>query len=135
MQKTKNIHGGLCLALSAILLVPPTAMAATPTSAAQVVTAAELYRAMSTRVDQDAAARVSVQQFLGRSEVRRVAARSGMDLKQALAAVSVLSGADLQTVANQARRVDAMLAGGGSAVVTSSTLIIALLVLLLLVAR
>jgi hypothetical protein len=90
---------------------------------------------MSTRAGEDATAQASVQQLLGRSEVRRMAARTGLDLKQAQAAVSVLSGAELQAVADQAQRVDEMLAGGGSTVVTSSTLIIALLVLLLLVAR
>lgn len=137
MQKTKSVHGGICLALAAFFLVPhgSTAVAATRTSAENVVTAAELYDAMSTRAGEDAAARASVQQLLGRSEVRQVAARTGLDLKRAQAAVSVLSGEDLQTVADQARRVDKMLAGGSTTVITSSTVIIALLILLLLVGR
>lgn len=136
MQKTERTRRGLCLALVAIFLVPQgSVVAATRTTTATVVTGAELYDAMSARVGEDAAARVSIQQLLGRSEVRRVAARTGLDLKQAQAAVSMLSGAELQTVADQARRVDKMLAGGSSTVITSSTLIIALLIVLLLVGR
>ncbi len=139
MQKDKSVNRGICLALAVFFLVPHGAVAAAAARAndASVVTGPELYKAMAARTDEDAAARGAVLKVLGRSEVRRVAARAGLDLKQAQAAVSTLSGEELRTVADQARRVDGALAGGSSVVITSTMVIIGLLVLilLLLVAR
>jgi len=138
MQKAKRVSKGMCVALAAFFLVPygSAAVAATRTGAESIVTGTELYDAMSARAGEDAAARGSIQKLLGRSEVRRVAARAGLDLKRAQAAVSVLSGEELQVVADQAQRVDEALAGGSSVVITSTMLIIALLVLvIILVAR
>jgi hypothetical protein len=134
MQKAKRIKRGICLALLAFFLIlhGTVAVAATRTSPENVVTSSELYTAMSTRASEDAAARASVQKVLGRSEVRAVAARAGLDLDRALAGVSVLSGEELRTVANQALRVDEALAGGSSVVITSTALIIGLLVLIIL---
>jgi hypothetical protein len=137
MQKTTRANRGICLALAAFFLVPhgSGAAAVTRTSAENIVNSSELYGAMSARAGEDAAARESVQKLLGRSEVRRVAARTGLDLKRVQAALPLLSGEELLRVADQAQRVDETLAGGGSAVVSSSTLIIALLIVLLLVGR
>jgi hypothetical protein len=135
MQKTKRVKKAICVALAVFFLVPSgsAAVAAAGTSAKNVVTSSELYTAMSARTDGDAAARESVQKVLGRSEVRRVAARAGLDLARAQAAVSVLSGEELRMVADQARRVDEALAGGSSVVITSTMLIIGLLVVIILI--
>jgi hypothetical protein len=134
MQKTKKVYKGMCLALAAFFLVPygSFAEAATPTSDKSVVTSAELYNTMSARVSQDDDARKSVQKILDRSEVRLVAARTGLDLQRAQAAVSVLSGEELQAVTHQAQRVDEALSGGSSVVVTSTMVIIGLLVLIVI---
>mgnify|MGYP001595040912 CR=1 FL=1 len=138
MQNDKRVHKGVCLALAACILFSygSPALAATRKGAENIVTSDELYNAMSARAGKDAAVRASVQKILGRSEVQLVAARAGLDLKQAQAAVSVLSGDELRAVADQAQRVDEALAGGTNIVITSTMIIIALLVLIfLLVAR
>jgi len=71
---------------------------------------------------------------LGRSEVKGVAERAGIDLRRATGAVSTLQGEDLARVASQARQVETALAGGQSRIVVSTTLIIiALLVLILII--
>lgn len=137
MWKAKIVHRGMCLALAASFLAPYGSVAADVpcTSVRNVVTSSELYGAMSAQADEDAVARESVQKLLGRSEVRRVAARAGLDLEQAQAAISVLSGEELREVVDQARRVDEALAGGDQVVITSTTAIIILLVILILVTR
>ena len=107
-------------------------MAATRANAETVVTSSDLYDAMAARTREDVAARGAIQKFLGKAEVRRVAAGAGLDLKQVQSAVSVLSGAELQAVANQAQVVDDTLVGEGSIVITTTALIIGLLVLIII---
>jgi hypothetical protein len=61
--------------------------------------------------------------------------RMGVDLTRVKAAVSTLSGAELQEAAAQARLADQALAGGDEKIVIGSTvLIIVLLVVIILVA-
>ena len=123
----------LFVSVVAILL---TATAAGPRLQAQTHTAPQsaLDAAVQRHVDAAAADREAVLRVLGRSEVKAVAERAGIDLKRATGAVSTLQGDDLARVAAQARQVDDALAGGQSKVVISTTvIIIALLVLILII--
>jgi len=71
---------------------------------------------------------------LARPEVREAAAKVGLDLSRATAAVDTLEGADLARAADAARQVDQQLVGGASTItITTTTLIIILLLVILLV--
>lgn len=84
------------------------------------------------QVDTD---RQAIRLMLQREDVRRVAGAAGLDLERAGAAAALLSGAQLESMAAQARVINSDLAGGDSSVVISTTaIIIALLVLILIVA-
>ena len=78
--------------------------------------------------------RAAILRVLERSEVKTVAARTGIDLRTVAGAVATMDAKDLAAVAAQAQQVDRALAGGASTVVISTTaIIIGLLVLILLV--
>ena len=78
--------------------------------------------------------REAVLRVLNHAEVKAVAERAGIDLRQATSAVATLDGEQLAQVAAQAQQVEQALAGGQSRVVISTTLIIiALLVLILII--
>jgi hypothetical protein len=86
-------------------------------------------RTADTSADRDAVSRV-----LDRAEVKAVAGRMGVDLRQAKSAIATLDSAQLAQVSAQARQVDQALAGGASTVTISTTaIIIGLLVLILLI--
>jgi hypothetical protein len=124
----------LFVSLVAILLM---ATAAAPRLQAQTAHAAPqsaLDAAVQQHVDTTAADREAVLRVLGRSEVKGVAERAGINLGRASGAVSTLQGEDLARVAAQARQVETALAGGQSKVTISTTMIIiALLVLILII--
>ena len=126
------------LAVAAVLAVAVTASAQQPaptsTAPATVAPAATLDALVADQVRADDANRKIVQDVLGRSEVREVAAKAGLDLERARQAVATLSGAELQEVAAQAQRVENSLAGGASTlVISTTTIIIILLIVILLV--
>ena len=113
----------------AVLLVAPAAPAQT-----HVVGKADLARAVADRVSQDQADREAILSLLRRAEVRTIAARAGLSVERAAAAVSTLRGDDLRDLASQARQVQNDLAGGASSIVISTTtIIIALLIIILIV--
>ncbi len=107
-----------------------------PVAAAQdhVITTSELNKAVQQRVTSEQADRAAIASLLQRAEVREVAAKAGLSLDKAQAAVSTLQGADLQQAASQARQVQNDLAGGASTVVISTTTIILVLLIVLIVA-
>jgi hypothetical protein len=108
--------------------------APSPSAPATVMPAAALDAMMADQVRADEANRKIVRDVLSRSEVREVATRAGLDLERARQAVSTLGGAELQEVAEHARRVDAGLSGGASTlVISTTTIIIILLVVILLI--
>jgi len=132
-----RVHRGTSLALGVIFLMFQGSMAATPllANAETVVTDSELNAAMANRADNDAASREAILNLLGRDEIRGVTGRLGVDLTRVKAAVSTLSGEDLQAAAAQAQLADQALAGGDEKIVIGSTvLIIVLLVVIILVA-
>jgi hypothetical protein len=114
------------------LIVVPSAWAQQDTSAipSHQVT---IDRALASRAAQVAAERAAIRRVLDRAEVREVAARSGIDLERVRAGVALLDGQDLQKAADQARTVDAALAGGASSVTLSTTMIIIILLVVILI--
>lgn len=114
-----------------------TAMAADPTATAPATHAASpsaLDAALQQHTAAATADRDAVLRVLDRSEVKAVAGRMGVDLRQAKDAVRTLDGDQLARVSAQAHAVDQSLAGGASTVVISTTtIIIGLLVLILII--
>ena len=113
----------------AALLVAPAAQAQT-----HVVAKTGLSRAVHERVSQDQADREAILALLARTDVRQIAARAGLSIETAQAAVSTLQGQALQDLASQARQVNDDLVGGASTVtISTTTIIIVLLVIILIV--
>ena len=115
----------VCLA---VLLIAPAAQAQT-----HVIGKAALDKAVQERVTQDQQDRDAIVSLLHRAEVRDIAAKAGLSLEKAEAAVSTLQGDDLRQIASQARQVQNDLAGGASTVVISTTTIIIILLLVILI--
>ena len=88
---------------------------------------------MQQRVSSEQADREAIVTLLHRTEVRQIAAKAGLSLDKAEAAVSTLKGDDLAQVASQARQVQNDLAGGASTIVISTTTIIIVLLLVILI--
>jgi hypothetical protein len=112
----------------AALLVAPAAQAQT-----HVVGKKALTQAVQERVSQDQADRDAILALLARTEVQQIAARAGLSLEKAQAAVSILHGQDLTDIASQARQVNNDLAGGASNIVISTTTIIIVLLIIILI--
>ena len=126
MRTTVSIVAVLVMVLTAMPRVYAQASHAAPQSA--------LDAAIQQHVGSVTADREAVLRVLGRSEVKDVADKAGIDMRRAAAAVATLDGQDLSRVAAQAQQVEQALAGGQSRVVISTTLIIiALLVLILII--
>ena len=115
--------------LLATLMVAPAAHAQT-----HVVDRTALAQAVQERVSRDQADRDAILALLARTEVRQIAARTGLSLETAEAAVSTLQGQELTDLASQARQANDDLAGGASTVtISTTTIIIVLLVIILIV--
>lgn len=114
----------------AVLMLAPAAWA----QQSHVVNQSALDQAVQVRVSQDQADREALRSFLQNPQVKSVAARAGLPLAQAEAAVSTLQGDELRQAAGQARQVNQDLAGGATVVITTTTIIIVLLIIILIVA-
>jgi len=112
----------------AVLVMAPVANAQD-----HVINRSALDQAVQARVAQDQSDREAITALLARPEVREVAAKAGLSLEKASAAVSTLQGSDLRDVASQARQVNNDLAGGASTIVISTTTIIIVLLLVILI--
>ena len=104
----------------AIMLAAPAAWA----QQTHVVNKSALDRAVQQRVTQDQADRDSLRTFLQNPQVKSVAAKAGLSVEQAEAAVSTLQGDELRQAAGQARAVNQDLAGGSTVVISTTTIII-----------
>jgi len=106
-----------------------------PAAGAQdhVISKSALDKAVQQRVSQEQADRAAILSLLQRSEVREIAAKAGLSLDKAQAAVSTLEGQDLYQAAQQASQIQNDLAGGASTVVISTTTIIIVLLLVILI--
>jgi hypothetical protein len=123
----------LAVFLSALLI-----LASSPASASaqqrHVVDPAAIASAVNQHAAKQDADRAAIRQALSRPEVKSVAKDLGLDLARADAAVSTMSGSDLERAGAAARQVNDQLAGGASSVTLSvTTIIIILLVIILLI--
>lgn len=81
-----------------------------------------------------AADRAAIMRALDHGEVKAIAGRMGIDLRQAKSAIATLDDAQVAALSARAQRVDQALAGGASSVTLSTTtIIIGLLVLILII--
>jgi hypothetical protein len=110
-------------------------MASSPAFAGQrhVVDPSQLAAAVGQHVASQDADRAALREALARPEVREIAAKAGIDLTRARAAVDTMAGADLERAADAARQVNERFVGGASIVITTTTIIIALLVIILII--
>jgi len=114
----------------AVMLCAPTAWA----QQSHVINQSALDQAVQQRVSQDQADRDAIRSFLQNPQVKSVAARAGLSVEKAQAAVSTLQGDELRQAAGQARAVNQDLAGGATVVITTTTIIIILLVIIIIIA-
>ena len=126
MQMFRRILGGTL----AVMLVAPAAFA----QQTHVINKSALDQAVQQRVSQDQADREAIRTFLQTPAVKDVAAKAGLSIDKAEAAVSTLQGDELRQAAGQARTVNDQLAGGSTIVISTTTIIIVLLIIILIVA-
>jgi hypothetical protein len=126
MQMFRRVLG----AAFAVLLVAPAAYA----QQTHVINQSALDHAVQQRVSQEQADREAIRDFLHNPAVQDVAAKSGLPIARAEAAVSTLQGDELHQLAGQARGVNDQLAGGSTIVISMTTIIIVLLLIILIVA-
>ena len=119
-----------------LLVLPLACLMAMSTSAfaqQHVVSQDILTAAVTDHIAAQEGGRNAVRTALQHPQVRGMAAKMGVDLTRAEAAVATMSGADLERAAVAARQVNDTLAGGASTIVISTTtVIIALLVIIII---
>ena len=122
----------------AALLLIPILLISSPALAQQirVVDSAAMDRALASKADSERAQREVVRRVLERDDVRQMAARMGLSVRDAGSAVATLSGAELGTLAEHAGAVEAAaLAGGANTIVISVTTLLLLLIILILLLK
>jgi hypothetical protein len=127
----RAVNKALALVLIAFFSVASPALA----QQAHVVDRAAMDQAIAEKVNRDAADRDLVLRVLDRSEVRELAARMGVSVERAEAAVATLDGAELRELAAQAGVVESALVGGQNVIVISVTTLLLLLILIVLLVR
>jgi hypothetical protein len=123
----KLVRRTLAVCLS-VLIIAPTASAQN-----HVIGRNALDKAVQDRVARDQSDRQAILSLLQRPEVREVAAKAGISLEKASAAVATLEGQDLREIASRARQVNNELAGGATIVITTTTIIIILLLVIIII--
>ncbi len=127
MQRFRLVLG----ASLAVLLAASTSFAQQP---AHVIDQPALDQAVQQRVTQEQADREAIRTFLHNPAVKGVAAKAGVSVDTAEAAVSTLQGDELRQAASQARTINDQLAGGSTVVISTWTIIIILLIIVLILA-
>ncbi len=94
-----------------------------------VIDSTVLQQAIAEQQSVDAANRQMVERVLARPDVQVVAAKLGLDIKDARTAIAGINGAELAAVAQTAQAVDQDLAGG----LSNPTITISLVTLLLII--
>src|SRR5258706_9158143 len=120
----------MLVTILAVMLAAPAAWA----QQTHVINKAALDQAVQQRVSQDQADRDALRSFLQNPQVKSVAAKAGLSVETAEAAVSTLQGDELRQAAGQARAGNQDLAGGSTILISTTTIIIVLLIILLIVA-
>jgi hypothetical protein len=126
MQTFRRILGTTLV----VMLCAPAAWA----QQTHVINQSALDQAVQQRVTQEQADREALHSFLQNPQVKSVAAKAGLSVEKADAAVSTLQGDELRQAAGQARAVNQDLAGGSTIVIGTTTIIIILLIIILIVA-
>ena len=105
-----------------------------PTWAQQhVIDSSVLQQAIAERSAADSANRQMVERVLARPDVQVVAARLGLDIKDARTAIAGISGDELAAVAQTARAADQDLSGGlGNPTITISLVTLLLIIIIVI---
>lgn len=120
--------------ITVLLLFVMLPLAAPATAQEHIADPATVRGAIASVQATDEANRAIVLRALERDEVRQMADRFGIDVAEASAAVSHMSGAELAELAAPARAVAAQ-SGGNTTIVISVTTLLLLLILLVLLVR
>ncbi len=126
-DQMKLVRRTLAVCLSVLVLAP------TASAQNHVIGKNALDKAVRERVARDQSDREAIRTLLQRAEVREIAAKAGVSVEKAAAAVATLEGQDLREIASHARQVNNELAGGATVVITTTAIIIILLVIILII--
>ena len=132
MKRISTLSMALFAALLLFSLMSGTGVAAEPAN--HVVSDTEIQSQIDAQSTSEAADRQAIRDLLARPEVQRIAGSAGLDLQRAGAAVSVLSGAELQRLAQQSRQANAAIMGGDRIVISWMMVIIIVAALVILIA-
>lgn len=114
-------------------------VASTPAFAQQqsrhVASASAMRQAVVSQAQTDQQTRDAVSRVLKHDQVRATAARLGLNVVKAEAALATLSSKDLARLADSARQADAQLAGGQSTIVISTTTLLLIIIIVILLAN
>lgn len=102
---------------------------------ARVVDAVTLEQALATQAGLEQNQRELVRRVLDRTDARQLASQMGLSVQQADSAITALSGAELNSLAQHAGAVETALAGGASAVVISTTTLLLVLIIVILLVK
>jgi hypothetical protein len=137
-QTEEGMSMRLTSRLVAVLLIPMF-LISSPALAQQprVVDDAAMSQALAGKAAGEQEQRQQVLRVLERDDVREVAARLGLDVADARAAVATLGGAELGTLAQHAEMIEDPLAGGQrqTRVVISVTTLLLIIIIIILIAR
>lgn len=100
-----------------------------------IVDAVAMNRAVAVQTATDQQNRDVVIGVLHQPQVQALAAKLGLDVTKADAAIATISGAELKTLATQARAANAPLSGGSNTVIISTTTLLLIIIIVILVAR
>lgn len=132
MKRIRTLSLTLFAALLLFGLMSGTGLAAQP--ATHVVSDLEIQSQIDTQTHSEAADRQAIRDLLARPEVQSIAGAAGLDLQRANAAVGVLSGAELQRLAQQSRQANTAIIGGDTMVISWTMVIIIIAALVILIA-
>ncbi len=97
-----------------------------------VASASAMRQAVVTQAKTDQQTRETVSRVLKHNQVRATAARLGLNVVKAEAALATMSSTELAGLAETARQADAQLAGGQSTIVISTTTALLILIIVIL---
>lgn len=117
-------------------LLLPVMLCSTPAFAqqARVADPTVLRQALQNHAAAESAERAQIDRLLARDDVAQLAARLGLDLRDARAAVPGLSGTHLAIASARAEALDVALAGGQATIVISLTTLLLVLIIVILLA-
>jgi hypothetical protein len=132
MKSIRFLSSTLSAALLFFCITSGTGFAAEPAN--HVVNDTEIQAQVDTQLHSEAADRQAIRDLMTHPEFQRIAGAAGLDLQRADAAVGVLSGAELQRLASQARQANADIIGGKTVMMTWTMVIVIVAAIVILVA-